>query len=53
MTKKEFHALVNTQRRRFLEWKNKDDSPKKGKIPMNPLSLPLSPATQDNEKKQI
>ena len=37
MTKKEFHALVNTQWKRFIEEKNKDSRPK------------LSPATQRNE----
>ena len=30
MTKKEFHALVNTQWKRFIEGKNKDTRPKKG-----------------------
>ena len=31
MTKKEFHALVNTQWKRFIEGKNKDTRPKKAK----------------------
>ena len=31
MTKKEFHALVNTHWKRFIEGKNKDTRPKKAK----------------------
>ena len=31
MTKREFHALVNTQWKRLIEGKNKDTRPKKAK----------------------
>ena len=36
MTKKEFHALVNTQWKRFIEGKIRIPGPKRPKIPMNP-----------------
>ena len=36
MTKKEFHALVNTQWKRFIEGKNKDSRPKKAKDSNDP-----------------